>query len=103
MRRFSHLKPLAGRMKYASVWCAIDFFRMLLAVAPLFFPFGAVAHSAELTKADIPADVAPNVRLLIERTFSDHVRERSIAARKLGEMREQSAPAVPFLMRLLDE
>lgn len=78
-------------------------FKLLLILAILPVASDSITHAAPLTKADIPAGLPPNVRLLIEQTFSENIRERVIAARKLGEMHEQAAPAIPFLIRLLGE
>ena len=64
---------------------------------------GAPAERAELTIADIPADVSPQLKALIEQTFSSNARTRAQAARKIGELHEPASDAVPFLMQLNDD
>jgi HEAT repeat protein len=62
---------------------------------------GGDAAPREPTKADIPAGLPQEIRGLIEKTFSNDVKEQATAADQLGAMGEQAAPAVPFLLRLL--
>jgi HEAT repeat protein len=56
-----------------------------------------------MTQADIPIDLQPELKKLIEITFSEDVHERARAAQEIGEMHERAAAAVPFLMRLLED
>ena len=60
-----------------------------------------LADYGRLTKSDIPANLSPDLRELIEGTFSENVRDRERAVGRLGELHERAAPGVPFLMRLL--
>lgn len=55
------------------------------------------------TLKDIPPDLDPAVRSLIKRTFSKEWSERANAAKELGALGDQAAPAVPFLLRLLGD
>ena len=57
----------------------------------------------EPTKADIPQNVTPELKALIEQTFSPDPKKRAVAAYQLGQMGEKAGPAVPFLIRLLDD
>jgi len=61
------------------------------------------AEAAPLTKDDIPPDTPPEIRKLIEETFSEDPRTRVFAARKLGELGAEVVVAIPFLMRLSDD
>lgn len=54
-----------------------------------------------LTQADIPVNLAPEVKALIEGTFAPSAIERSKAAKKLGDLHDRAVPALPFLIRLL--
>jgi len=56
-----------------------------------------------IPKEDIPADIDPEVREQIERLYSEDAEERVHAADTLGGWGEKAAPAVPFLMDLLDD
>jgi HEAT repeat protein len=58
---------------------------------------------AEPTKADIPRNLAPELRALLEETFSPDPKRRAEAADRLGEMGEKAAVAVPFLIRLVND
>jgi HEAT repeat protein len=49
----------------------------------------------------IPADVSPKITRLIELTLSANSEECAAAARELGQLQADAAPAVPFLVRLL--
>lgn len=55
------------------------------------------------TRADIPADLPPDLKALIEKTFSTNAVERGKAADALGAMQQRAVPAIPFLIRLLDD
>ena len=55
--------------------------------------------SAELTKRDIPQDISPDLKVLIEATFSDDHEVLRRAIRELGQMGPSAAAAVPFLVR----
>ncbi|MCK4643470.1 hypothetical protein KAU32_07515 [bacterium] len=52
---------------------------------------------------DIPHDIPLNVRKEIERLYSSLAVKRGEAALCLGEMGERAAPAVPFLIEILDD
>jgi HEAT repeat protein len=73
----------------------------LLALSWLFYSAASGLAYEELTKANIPAGVSAELKMLIERTFSADEQERAVAARKLGSIGDQAAPAIPFLIRLL--
>ena len=77
---------------------------MLILLITLAF-FGVASKgpvpATALTKADIPADLSPEVKRLVEKTFSGDPTERRRSAERLGEMGDRAAPAVPFLIRLL--
>jgi len=55
--------------------------------------------TAEVTLRDIPKRLSPELKALIEDTFSDEFGVQDEAVRKLGEMGPAAAPAVPFLVR----
>ena len=55
------------------------------------------------SKADIPDNVSGEIRGLVEKTFSDDPSERASAAKELRKFGSKSAPAVPFLIRLLGD
>ena len=63
---------------------------------------GAAEEQRELTVADIPPNLPPEVTLLIEKTFSPDDQERILAVKKLGTMHENASSIMPFLIRLLD-
>ena len=63
----------------------------------------APAAVTALTKADIPADLSPELKRAIEKTLSDDNSECVKAMRKLRKLRGGAAPAVPFLDRALPE
>ena len=67
------------------------------------FALCGMALADELTKASIPADWPPQLRTLIEQTFSDDAKARGDAAKQLGKEGKSAEPAVPFLIRLLDD
>lgn len=56
-----------------------------------------------ISREDIPADAPADVRQQIERLYSPDPLERAFAARALGQMKTQAAPAIPFLMGMLDD
>lgn len=56
-----------------------------------------------LTKDDIPAGIAADVRVLIEQLFDADIARRSEAAKRLSAMHDRAAAAVPFLMERLDD
>lgn len=65
--------------------------------------FTASAGQADLTVSDIPSDLTPELRQLIQQTFSDNVLERKRAAFAISKLGDSAAPAMPFLIRLLDD
>jgi len=62
-----------------------------------------LANNKPLTKNDIPDGMHDNVRLLLEATFDADPLKRSEAIESLGMLGEQAAPAIPFLINLLDD
>ena len=76
--------------------------RLIIALS-LFVLQSTVATPLELTEADIPSNLSPELRTLIARTFSTDAETRASAATKIGEMHETGAPATPFLIRLLKD
>jgi hypothetical protein len=52
-------------------------FRLLVVLAILPSAQGASAGNAQLTKADIPSNLSPEVRRLVAQTFSEGVHERT--------------------------
>jgi HEAT repeat protein len=61
---------------------------------------GTPKATAKLTKADIPTDISPELKGLIEKLLSDDFSECQQAVRASRELRERAAPAVPFLVQL---
>jgi HEAT repeat protein len=57
----------------------------------------------ELTKADIPPGLSPELKSLIEDTFSEESMTRRQAAVRFAKMGEKAAPAMPFILRLLND
>jgi HEAT repeat protein len=55
------------------------------------------------TKADIPQNVTPELKALLEQTFSPDPKKRAEAATRLGGMPEKATTTVPFLIRLLGD
>jgi HEAT repeat protein len=53
-----------------------------------------------LVRPQIPSTASPEVRGLIEKTFSFYVAERAEAAKALGKLGPEANPAIPFLIRL---
>ncbi|MCE5268858.1 MAG: HEAT repeat domain-containing protein [Planctomycetaceae bacterium] len=64
---------------------------------------GVAAAGDGAATADIPSGLPPDLKSLVERTFSADPAARADAAHRLGEMREKAAPAVPWLIRLLGD
>jgi HEAT repeat protein len=55
------------------------------------------------TKENIPSTVSPEIRALIERTFSPDPVERTKAVKELRKLGPRAIPAIPYLMRLLGD
>jgi HEAT repeat protein len=77
--------------------------RIVIAITGVLSSGTAVAADVELTKADIPSDLRPELNRLIEDTFSSSCLVRAWAAEKIGEAGQRALPAIPFLIRLLDD
>ena len=60
-------------------------------------------RAARADLADVPANVLPELKALIAATFSPDAVTRGNAAKSLGETGAGTAPAVPFLIRLLTD
>jgi len=60
----------------------------------------ATADTA-LTKADIPANLPPELRAIVEETFSKKAEDRSKALSRFEKMGEKAAPTALFMVRLL--
>lgn len=56
-----------------------------------------------ISKEAIPSHIPKDIRGQIEQLYSPYAEERTTAIIKLGEMGEQAAPAVPFLVSLLSD
>jgi HEAT repeat protein len=56
-----------------------------------------------IPKEKIPANIAPEIRTQIENLYDPDRATRAVAALKLGEMGEKAAPAIPFLIGLLED
>jgi len=54
-------------------------------------------------RESIPADISPEVRKQIDRLRSQDAIERAYAADSLKKMGEKAAPAIPFLIAILDD
>jgi HEAT repeat protein len=68
------------------------------------FSVGQYATSGkELTKADIPPGLSSELKLLIEDTFSKDFKTCLNAVDRLLAMGEKAAPAMPFILRLLED
>ncbi len=52
---------------------------------------------------EIPSGLSPEMRTSIEDLYSSSPARRAMAARKIGEMGERAAPAIPFLVGILGE
>jgi HEAT repeat protein len=97
----------AARRRHRAI--AIELVQIASAVAWLLsvvvFPevVPAAAATTELTASDIPLGLRPDLRALIEQTFSPCGDERFHAVLKLREMGERARPAFPFLLRLLQD
>jgi len=59
--------------------------------------------TAEVTLRDIPKGLSPELKALIEDTFSDEFGVQDEAVRRLGQMGPAAAPAVLFLVRTWTE
>jgi hypothetical protein len=61
----------------------------------------AAAHAVPPTKADIPSDLPPDLKQLIEQTFADDLTQRATAVQKLGSPHDFSkrAKKPPVLTR----
>jgi HEAT repeat protein len=57
----------------------------------------------ELTKDDIPPNLSPELRTLIQQTFSNDPIRRGKVADELGDMGAKASAAVPFLIHLLGD
>lgn len=57
----------------------------------------------KLDKRNIPSGTPPKVRREIARLYSSWVSKRQNAIYKLGEMREEAAGAVPFLISMFED
>jgi HEAT repeat protein len=57
----------------------------------------------ELTKADIPKDLSPELRAIAEDTFSKRLWTRYDAIKRFDAMGEKATQAVPFVVRLLND
>ena len=68
-----------------------------------FFAGVVVTHQDRTTRGEDAIEATPDVKALIEATFSDKVEERFAAVRQLGDMGEAAAAAIPSLIRLLDD
>jgi len=56
-----------------------------------------------IPKDKVSPETPPDVRLQIERLHFSNARERGEAAYPLGKMDDRAIPAIPFLIRLLDD
>jgi len=69
----------------------------------IFLATGLCNAQPKIPKENIPADISPEVKNQIELLYSAEPEVRGKAAVKLGEMGTGAAPAVPFLMGILDD
>lgn len=69
----------------------------------IFLAAGLCYAQPKIPKENIPSDISPQVKGQIELLYSPEPEVRGKAAVKLGEMGPQAAPAVPFLMGILDD
>ncbi len=79
--------------------------KLALSVATALVLIGTTLAGAdnEPTKADIPPGASAKVKGLIEQTFSDDAQKREKAAKELGTLGPTAVPAIPFLIRLLND
>ena len=83
------------------------------AVQPMLFAIGTMVillSSASVSiaqpsipKDQIPSNLAPEVRLEIERLYSEDHEARAYGASMLGKMGSKAYPSIPFLVCLLEE
>jgi HEAT repeat protein len=56
-----------------------------------------------IPKEKIPLNIPADIKQQIERLYSSNQRERVVALEKLGQMGERAAPAIPFIIGMLDD
>ena len=77
---------------------------ILMIVVGLLPAMGGIAAAQPVTLTrEIPPDIPSDVRKQIERLHSSNPARRARASRSLGEMGAKAAPAVPFLVELLND
>jgi HEAT repeat protein len=64
---------------------------------------GITYAQPELSKETIPTNVAPDIRIQIERLYNSNPEERAKAAKSLGEAGVQAGPAIPFLIGIFHD
>lgn len=78
-------------------------FFALAATATLFFSASVSLAQPSIPKEQIPSNLAPQVRLEIERLYSEDHEARAHGASMLGKMGANAYPSIPFLVCLLAE
>lgn len=84
-----------GRIRFVS---ALTFLLVILVGSNAIW---GASIGRELTETDIPPQWAPELRGLIQKTFSLSDEERRDAVFALEEIGERARPAIPFIIRLL--
>ena len=80
--------------------------RRAILVAMLAAVLGRAAAASEPTRADISPSMPPEIRALVEQTFSPDPQKRTAAADRIADLHNAGrdmAAAVPFLVRLLGD
>ena len=71
--------------------------------AVLFFAGSAAIAQPSIPRDQIPSNLAPEVRIEIERLYSDNHEARAYGAAALAKLGSKAYPSIPFLICLLEE
>jgi hypothetical protein len=71
--------------------------------ATLFFSASAAVAQPSIPRDQIPSNLAPEVRIEIERLYSDNHEARAYGAAALAKLGSKAYPSIPFLICLLEE
>jgi HEAT repeat protein len=75
----------------------------LLVLVCFIISASTTSAAPKIPKEKIPFDIPTEVRVQIERLYSDDPMERQDAASQLGNMGERAISAAPFLIAMLDD
>jgi hypothetical protein len=81
----------------------IKLVRPMLAMVLLLCAASVSMAQPSIPKDQIPSNLAPEVRLEIERLYSENHEARAHGASMLGKMGSKAYPSIPFLICLLEE